>query len=369
MRFLFILSFIIGFFSELSGQVVLNLQLPPAGVTMKSQLWNILLINAENIEKQIRIEIVCTEIGTNRRVFTAVSNTFSIGKGGKQLQAMDISPVVYTVNNAAYNIDTRQEGFLPVGTFDMCYNLLQLGKEGWEPAGSECESIVVEPISPPILVSPGDSDRLETSRPMFSWIPPAPQELFLNLSYDWLITEVRQSQNPDDAIQKNIPVLRQSFLQTTNMLYPPSVPALDTGKIYAWQVTALNGTSVVAKSEIWTFRIGDNQEIVGLAAGQQSYTRLKKLQDASYVLSKGKLNYEYLNELNDSIVNVEVIDLSSGKRNKVDIDTETVPLKYGQNFLTIDLDNNSAMIEKHIYLLELTNSRREKWYIKFEYRK
>src|SRR5688572_338896 len=89
----------------MQGQVIVNLQLPPLGLTIKPQLWNLSLINttADNID--VRIELVMTDISNNQRVLTATSNLLTLPKGVKQLQPPDVMPVTYNMGSSGYGVD------------------------------------------------------------------------------------------------------------------------------------------------------------------------------------------------------------------------------------------------------------------------
>jgi hypothetical protein len=289
-------------------------------------------------------------------------------QGLKQVYLADVTPVRYTVNNPSYQVDNRPDGFLPIGSFHICYTIIHQRGDIQENLGNECDRADIEPLSPPLLVSPADSEQVEITRPPFSWLPPAPTTLFNQLLYDWKLVEVRSNQTGALAIQQNIPLLSQSGLAGSALAYPASFRELEHGKLYAWQVTAKNNTSIIAKTDVWTFRVKDPAKEIS-QTGSGSYTRLKKPDEAPFVFCNGTLRYEYLNELNDSLVAVTITDMSTKSRNVIKQQQEMLPVKFGQNFIDADLSEYPGMINKHIYLLELTNSNNEKWCIKFEYRK
>ncbi len=362
---------IIGMLSILNkvhAQLMINLQLPPTGLTLKSQLWNFSLINPNSSLLRTKVEVVLQDASNNQRVLSGIGSLISVESAAQQIKYSDVSPVVYTVHNSAYGIDASPEGFLPVGTFIVCYNVIQYEAHNNSNIAQECETISIEPISPPILVLPADSERLEISRPIFTWAPPMPFSLFNNLNYDWILVEVQPLQTAAVAIQQNFPLLTQTGLTASNFQFPIAAPELDTSKLYAWRVTAKNNATAIANSEVWCFRIKkfDRDTSVHKASGY--YMRLKKEMDPAYSISDGLVRYEYINELNDSLVSIRLYDLSLANSREILSAGLQVQLKYGQNFLTMDLRSISAIIEKHIYLLTLTNSMGEVWATKFEYR-
>lgn len=350
------------------AQVVMNLQLPPAGLTVKSQLWNLSVVNTANQTMQCQIELSMTSVAGNQPVLTATTRVLDFPKGLRQLHAGEVAPVTYNVLASGYNVDASPEGFLPVGTFQLCYSLVRVDLENSERIAEECETVVIEPISPPLLVSPSDSDAVELTRPLFNWLPPSPYQLFNHLVYDFSLVEVQALQTGAEAIQQNIPLERGNNLNVTTLQYPAALPALDTGKLYAWQITALSGGSEVAKSEVWTFRVKPNT-MDSLKHRPVYYLRMKREADAAYAVCYGALYYEYLNESNDRQIPFSVYDMGDAARKALPLDSALIDLHFGQQLGRLDFSQNNLLKDKHIYLLEFVNSRKEHWYLKFQYRK
>lgn len=350
------------------SQVVVNIQLPPSGLTLKSQLWNLSLVNT-GPDINVQIELTMTDASNNQRVLTALSRIFKLPRGAKQLQAADLLPIVYTPGSPGYNVDARPDGFLPTGLFHICYGITLYINDRTEQVNEECETVEIEPISPPQLVMPSDNEQVELTRPFFTWLPPTPFNLFNNLVYDWVLVEVMPMQSAADALQQNIPVLTQQNIAYASLQYPLSAPELDSSKLYAWRVTAKNNISPVAVSEVWLFKV-KRYEIEPVVAKKPvvSYSRLRRTEDASYIISNGVLRFEHMNELANSEAAVSIYDISHPARRSLSLDSSTYALRYGQNFMEIDLRDNKQLTDKHIYLFELTNAKNERWYLKFEYR-
>ncbi|HEY1202167.1 MAG TPA: hypothetical protein VGE79_14340, partial [Niastella sp.] len=47
---------------SMQAQVILNLQLPPMGLTVKPQLWNMSLVNTGTGNYNVRVEVVLTDV-------------------------------------------------------------------------------------------------------------------------------------------------------------------------------------------------------------------------------------------------------------------------------------------------------------------
>ena len=350
-------------------QVVLNLQLPPLGLTIKPQLWNLSLINTSAQEMQVRIEMVMTDVRNNQRVLTGTSKLILLPKGIKQVQLNDVLPIVYNSGSPGYAVDPSPEGFLPIGLFNICYTAIKVENDAVDRLGEECETIEIEPISPPQLMIPLDEEQVEITRPFFAWIPPSPFNSLNSLLYDWVLVEVQATQSPADALQQNVPLLSRQNLSFTSFQYPLSSPELDSSKLYAWRITAKNNLAPIGNSEVWSFRVRKNQPDTVIGIGTGYFAKLHREEDAAFTISTGVLRFEYMNELNSPAVNLRQFDISSANRKAIALDSTAQRVRMGQNFIQVDLRETSGMVNKHMYLLEVENVRGEKGYLKFEYRK
>lgn len=353
-----------------NGQVLINPQLPPAGIFLKSQLWNFSITNMSAQPINVKIELVLTDAANGQRVMTATSGIVALTQQITQLQAANLNPIVYNVVDNAYNIDVNPNGFLPVGRFEVCYAVIQVHVDLADKLAEECETIEVEPISPPVLIQPADGEQIDNARPLFTWLPPAPIASFNNLKYDWVLVEVIGAQTPSEAILNNFPLHTQQNLSANSILYPPAVPALDTGKTYAWQVSAKSNSSAIAKSEVFSFTVKKTlTDTVAARKNSGYYVPLRRENDGAYAIMNGGVSFKYLNEINDTLAVIAIRDISGTNRASLLEAGAKLKLKLGDNYITIDLANSVGLKHKHFYLLELINSKQEHWYLKFEYRK
>ena len=363
-KLLLILVLLMGW--RLQAQVIVTLQLPPLGLTIKSQLWNMSLINTTGASMAVQIQMTMTDAGTGQTVLSATTTGVTLPAGAKAVNAAMVAPVAYTVG-AGYNIDANPNGFLPVGVYNFCYTVTRWTNDVSDQVADECVTVEVEPISPPQLIQPGDSDRVFVRRPFFTWLPPTPYNSFSNLLYDWVLVEVQPTQSGADAIQQNVPVYLQSNISFTSLQYPLNMPELDTAKLYAWRVTAKNNLSPIANSEAWSFKIQQPLSDTFRISHKGLYAFLRRQQDASYVISGNPLHFLYQHELNSPSVQIKVTDVSKSTQQDVHLDSSVLAVKYGSNYMSLDL-GNSGLVDKHMYLLNVVNDRNENWFLKFEYR-
>lgn len=352
--------------ASMQAQVIMNLQLPPTGITVKEQLWNLSLINSGNEDLGVQIEMQMSDASSNQRILTAATREFLMPKGVKQIRQADILPITYNVVHPGYAVDASPTGLLPCGIYNICFTVLSKGVHGNETITDECETVEIEPLSPPSLIMPSDQERVDITRPLFTWAPPAPISTFSRLTYEFSLVEVMPTQNAADAIQRNFPVHFQPRIAFTNFQYPSTLKELDTAKTYAWQIKASNNGQVIANSEVWTFSLAKQSHSNEVLSKETNFTRLRQEQDGAYSQAYGTLYFEYNNQLNDTSVLITITDVTRPGRRTV-IHSEDISLYRGINFQQVLLSKQMRLTAKHIYLVQLTNSAREKWFMKFEY--
>jgi hypothetical protein len=347
------------------SQLQINIQLPPSGVVQKTQLWNMLVTNTGKISVPASVNLLMTT-QSGQQVLSARSITYNFPPGNTQLNAANLAPIQYSVLTGDWIIDASQNGFLPPGIFQICFTLAPEAGVHVVPV-EQCNIINIEPLSPPQLISPENMALIDSMEiPQFIWIPPAPMNLFSNLQYDLYLVQVDSFQTAAEAIQMNIPILYQQNIPGTNLLYPASAAQLQQDVKYAWQVTARNNLSPVSASETWVFSL-KKSTIAKKDTSDLPFVRLRKNEESGYAISAGKLKFAYTNETADSTWNINVYDISSRKPENVSFSMDSISLKRGLNLVQMDLMGNARFINKHLYLLELHNSRNEVWRLKFEF--
>jgi len=348
-----------------STQMVLKLHLPPAGLLLKSQLWNFSIINTGSHSQVVQVELLFSDSRTNQRVFTALSKVLTLQRGVTQITPALVAPVTY--NTLLSGIGGGPDGFLPVGSYTVCFLISKLGTEVKEQVVEECESIQVEPLSPPLLVTPVHEEKLARLPVTFNWLPPGPTSGFTRLLYDFTLVEINKGQSAALAIQQNMPHLQQMHLRNNQLLYSDAFPAIRTDKTYAWQITVRNDQNIVARSEIWTFTYpssGGPDPIQGAAY----YLRLKRDGSESFDVRQGILKYAYENERNDPSATIRLYNITTASPSELLLEEPIVALQPGENFKDLPLPEKK-MKDKAFYLFELTNSAGERWSLKFQYRK
>ncbi|MBX2922747.1 MAG: hypothetical protein KF746_11185 [Chitinophagaceae bacterium] len=352
-----------------TAQVIVTPQWQRTGVLQKQQLWNMLLTNTGQGTVNGHLEVVLADIVTGQPILTGIGKAFAVAPGNMQVNATLMEPVQYIQMDASYVIEPGPNGFLPLGTFSVCISYFSHVHDAVDQLAEECDFIEVEPLSPPQLVLPWNESQELQNTPSFTWLPPAPTGFFSNLRYDIDVAEINPGQSGADAIQDNIPLLHQTQLVQTYLLYPTGSPPLQVGKEYAWRITATSNGSVVSRSEIWTFSLVSENDLPRIKTNNLPYVKLVKEELPAYSLQADYLKFDYVNEAADSSWNITLYDLTSGNNDSIPFRWDTIPVKYGQNLVNIDLTEDNSLIHQHFYLLELRNSLHEIWRMRFEFRR
>jgi hypothetical protein len=352
------------------SQLLVNLQLPPNGILQKTQLWNMAITNTGTVALSLHIEMMMLDAKSSMQVMSAATHVITVSPGTTQLHNTLLQPVQYNVLTSAYNIDNSSNGLLPVGDFETCYSFIRhTSSDAVEKIAEECRELIVEPLSPPQLVYPYDQSVIETRNPQLTWLSPMPVNLFNNLRYDLDLVEVYPQQSASDAVQQNISLFRQRNITGTTLLYPVSAPPLEFKKQYAWRILARSNEMPVGQSETWMFSLKEFNRIDSIEPGDLPFAKLKKEVNAGYAIFSTTLKFDYLNESGDSLWNLSVYDLSLPEKSFVNLPMDSIALKPGQNLVSYDVSKIPGFTDKHLYMLEVINSRKESWVLRFEYRK
>jgi hypothetical protein len=345
------------------AQISMTLQVPPAGVLLKNQLWNMLLVNSGSAGTLVRVNLVLLDERSNQPVLTASSTPILLARGARQLQAKDLGPIQYIYNSPAFHADQDPNGMLVAGSYQACYTVTGVEKNG-PPRAENCIQVNVDPLSPPLLNTPADEGSLYTSYPQFTWLPPTPVNLFNDLSYMLIVVEVLAGQGKADAIQQNIPVYSAGFVKTLYTNYPASYRALDTGRLYAWRIVAMNNGQATAMSDIWTFRVVRPDRPTPKRE-DEVYVDLKRGLDPSFASASETLRLTYENAPGDTAVHYTITALNDPGNPTVQ--QGDLQLHNGRNLLELSLGKKGVFAEKKIYLFRFINSRNEAWSVKFSW--
>ncbi|MBI3883196.1 MAG: hypothetical protein HY305_03020 [Sphingobacteriales bacterium] len=316
----------------LQAQVTINAQLPQAGLIQKDQLWNLIIVNNSGSMLDANIQMIVQDISTGQVVMTASTGNVVLNKGLKLITSKDAQPIIYN-----YTMPEYTKSYLPFGAYSVCYRVYGNGEQRDELLGDDCIAINIDPLSPPLLNTPADKSIVETPYPQFSWMPPAPFDMFSNLNYDLVVTEVVEGQSATEAIQYNVPLYSKNNIIQTTENYQSSFTALVPGKTYAWQVVAKNSGNYAAKTEVWTFKLGKQHvNTVIVNDNNDTYFLLNNDITGTYSIQKGNLlRIKYFSFDKTHTESIVFYD-----KNGVVITTIHKLITQGDNFLDLELNNH-----------------------------
>lgn len=329
------------------AQITLQPTIAAAGLIQKDQLWNILAVNSSNTSYDCRLKLILLDRLSGQEIFTATSAQFTLTSGAKQININTVNPVQY--NYLTGNQNNNFQGLIPAGSYSACY-VLTLASTKDANLAEECISFDAEPLSPPLLIFPHDSSRLEASPAQFSWTPPTPVTMFDRLQYEILITEIHQGQKAAEAIQENIPFYNAGNLPANALSYPGTANSFEKDKWYAWQVIARDNRQYAGKSNVWVFSIGtqphSNNPISDI------YLLLQTEKKGTYQLSNRTLHLKYFSPFRDY---KGQITFRNEKGNV--IRTDKLKIRQGDNYLDFPL--TSRFQSNTVYQVTITDKEKK----------
>jgi hypothetical protein len=309
------------------AQISIQPILPLAGMVQKNNLWNIAVINTSTETNNCRIELTLRDRVSGLEVLTATTGIFQVGAGAKQLNAAYLMPLQY--NYFSSTITNRTDDFIPIGNYIACYRLTANGKV---PLAEECIAFDVEPLSPPMLIIPADSAVLEVAPSQFTWIPPAPLNLFSRLDYEVMITEIQPGQKAEEAIQNNLPFYTEPNIPVNNLTYIGAATNFEKDKWYAWQVIAKDDRNYAGKSEVWVFQVSNEQQAQKVT--NDFYLLMEDDVKGTYQINSKILNIKYPSQSTPFEAQVIFTDAKGNT-----IKTVKQNIKQGDNYLNFSLNN------------------------------
>jgi hypothetical protein len=346
--------------SALQAQVtVVNSTVMPYNITPESLLAASL--NNSGIAQNVSLVVKLSNLN-NDLLLTVRSSVFLVKPGFNAGYAgsRKISAVEYMSGNQASYIKTTHT--LPSGVFRICIEVFNvLGNEPYQ----YCDEIQSDFNQYLYLVYPGDKESITTTTPILSWSHSEPFNILSSGEFFRMtVAEIKDNQNPDEAISLNSPVMLKDYVNTHNLQYPYEAKPLMKGKKYAWNVTKIGNGTVLNRTETWEFKI------LGTETKQDgSYFMLRKQLDGSYYKPESnkllfKFDEEYKAGLVSCIIYNDAREIISVKANNRSEKREIANYKQlGLNQYEIDLEDYD--VSKGFYILEVKNSKNEVFVLKF----
>lgn len=244
-------------FSAKGQYTVVPLSPPPS--FSFADLWHFSVVRGTTDDKYVHF-YVSLRVFNENSLLKVKSNTamFTLNAGSRYFSLGDqssLQPFETSFYDAGHLQNAISSGGLfPPGSYRMIYTLWGKAPDGAFTPLAEGESEVTVPVLwPPMLLSPGNGDTIDTSYPLLTWTPAFAGAAFHPVEYTLKMVELLPGQHAYQAMAANPSHYTEGGLLPTMLPYPPSARPLDTNKVYAWQVHAGYGGVSLGSSEIWTF--------------------------------------------------------------------------------------------------------------------
>jgi hypothetical protein len=337
---LLLLNFIV---SSLNAQIDLALLANVSGDFYISDLFKLHVNN--NNSKSLNVSLNFELINQGKSIYKCQINSIEFPIGSTFLQRDQIP-----LENEQFFGDSKSEFLsgtkvIPAGKYNWCIKITD--KFTKEEIDKNCFPIDIEPITPPILMSPENGGVIENKQPLLIWLGPSPRTF--EYSYEIILTEIIGKQAPMDAVRKNFPLVKMKNLKETQLQYPLSSPELEYGKKYAWQIKATNSNGAIAYTETWYFtpKIDTSFENVVF---YENFIIPRAKQDGSSINVKNLLNVDLSNLVDLNDYTYQIIDM----KDRIVINNESNLVKsLSGNRFTLELSKSDKLKSKTLYLLKI----------------
>ena len=305
----FIILIFTGFINLINAQaqnIFIQLRQPPPYQFHVEDFWKVTITNTSPSPVRVYLYGIATS-NTEGPIVDATTAVFTVNQGVKMVKAHEIGPIDVNKQNQTYSDIVKKFGGLPSGFYQICVyvrdaasnqtlavdcidhevqnftevelllpvNNSVISNEYFEvddvnstiytkktntsdnpfpvlkipdsPFGT-FDKYTIEKIKNAEEVSVGEGQFI-----VFNWIPPSPVPINYRLKYKLNVVEVLARQTAYDAMKTNPYFYTNSNITTSTFQYPLSASSFNTGKSYAWQVTAYVNNIQISKSEIWEF--------------------------------------------------------------------------------------------------------------------
>ena len=253
---------------------------------------------------------------------------------------------------------------LPEGTYEYCVSVAPISSFGEVSATpfDECFYHRSEEAFLINLLEPENNAKLHEYTPMLSWV--ANYSFSNELTYRLRVAEIKQGQNPVNAVMRNQPVYDEKNLIQNSKVYPIYARPLVKDQPYAWTVDAYYKGILLGGAETWQFIIKDDSVQNGVPESR-SYIDIRLENGKAIQYAAGQLKLKYLLEKikSDTLV-LSVLDLE-GK--EFSLKPNRLAAAYGDNRYILDFKSEMKLKHDHQYNLVIRSKTGEQFRLPFIY--
>lgn len=287
----------------------------------------------------------------------------ALRSGINRIESGSIHPD-WTFSSSAFRELFMDYRVLPQGTYEYCVSVNPVGSNGEVITGgetSECLYNKSEDLFLINLVDPENNARLYEHYPVFSWVVNYP--FASQLTYRIRIAEIKEGQNPVNAVARNNSVYTESNLPQTTTTYPVYANALRTAQPYAWTVDAYYKGVLLGGAEPWKFTIVEDSELKDVPR-EMAYYEFESHNGDTRLYAVGELKLKFINEQRRDTMYLSISD-EAGK--EVRLANNKVSLVLGDNRILLPFKEDAALRHKKRYTLNITLLTGRKFQVPFTY--
>ncbi|WP_316815869.1 DUF928 domain-containing protein [Pedobacter nyackensis] len=341
-----ILMACIAFTCKVSAQVSIHFIPEVYGRSMDGLLTANIINAAE--KRSVRLSVTVKEEKSGK-VVSIITQPFTIVPGNNPVPVTAVRSASVQMGNSPVANYVRRNGYLPQGNYEYNYSVVS--------AISVVEEVIIEqifeqevlPPAPLDLIEPYNEDKICEKRPLLTWQPSMPT--ILGTMYELLMVEIKDRQSPVEALNYNLPIVKQKGIMTPMLLYPPSSKDLVEGKQYAWQVTAYKDQTVINRSEVWSFKL-DCKEEEAPVEDDNGYRDIEDLFKGNFYIAHGVVKFAVVNSYDEQPLKYTITCVTDPQQKIRRL--PKVKLKRGKNKINLDFSTNFSFMDGYSYILKAT---------------
>lgn len=351
-----LLILIFGFNILVAQQTLTIIPNPFSGNPSPEQFWKVQVIN--NSGEAVKAYLSCTVTAQQGRlIYKGVSDLLTFQSGSQSIKLSEVGLSQEWLSPILTIQSQREQQEMP--SYEVC--LEAISQKG-ENLGESCQQHDAAFKTPPYLVYPFDEEKLQISRPMFSWTPPAPIEAGAPVHYTLQLVEKHPFQTAEIAIRSNPSWFIQENIPSTVLPYPVAAQELDEEKKYAWQVMAYQQGRFLGRTEVWMFSFA--QEFEEEEEDNRPFVDIRKQKGAGSYIALGSVKFQFDREYGKDLP--LCFHIYDQKRNKIRLEEGQLE-QVGKGLNVIDFRENYTLEDGAHYTLEVISPKKELYKMRFVY--
>jgi hypothetical protein len=340
-----ILMACIAFAGKASAQVSIQFIPEVYGRSMEGLMTANIMNAAER--RNVRLAVTVKEEKTGK-VVSIVTQPFAIVPGNNPVPGAAVRSASVQMGNSAVANFIRRNGYFPQGNYEYNYSVI---------SAISVEEVIIDqtfeqeilPPAPLDLIEPYNEDKICEKRPLLTWQPSMPT--IAGTMYELLMVEIKDRQSPVEALNYNLPIVKQKGIMTPMLLYPPSSKDLTEGKQYAWQVTAYKDQTVINRSEVWSFKLDCKEEETAIE-DDNGYRDIEDLFKGNFYIAHGVVKFALVNSYNEQPLKYTITCVTDPQQKLRRL--PKIKLTRGKNKIKIDLSTNFSFKDGYSYILKVS---------------